>query len=112
MMTVKERIQDIMDICGLSEDIVRRVLAAERESIKKSLRRGEKATLIGRCTITPELRTKLRKDGSFGKYVKLSVEINGSLAAEFEGLSEFEKDDKPVEEIPEGVRIMQISSLT
>ena len=49
-MTVKERIQDIMDICGLSEDIVRRVLAAERESIKKSLRRGEKVTLIGRCT--------------------------------------------------------------
>lgn len=110
-MTVQERIEDIMKETGMSEDIVRRVLTAERNSIKRSLKRGEKATMIGRCTITPEIRTKLRKDGTFGRYIKLLIEVNGSLASEFENMSSFEQAVEDKQEIPEGVRLMQIDSL-
>ncbi|MBO5388684.1 MAG: hypothetical protein J6A59_11190 [Lachnospiraceae bacterium] len=54
-MTTQERYNDICKICGLSEDIVRRVLNAERQSVANSLKRGERATLVGRVTIRPEL---------------------------------------------------------
>ena len=47
-MTTQDRLNDICEISGLSEDIVRRVFDAERQSIVKSLRKGERATLIGR----------------------------------------------------------------
>ena len=42
-MTTQERINDICNISGLSEEIVRRVMDAERKSVAKSLRKGERA---------------------------------------------------------------------
>ena len=47
-MTAQERIEDISKISGFSVEICRRVLNAETESIIKSLKRGERATLSGR----------------------------------------------------------------
>ena len=38
---------------------------AERKSVAKSLRKGERANLIGRAVIRPELRRKLMVGGSF-----------------------------------------------
>ena len=39
-MNTQERLDDIKRICGFSEDIIRSVLKAERESILNSLKRG------------------------------------------------------------------------
>lgn len=52
-MTVQERIDDICKKSGMSEDIVRRVLNAEKASVIESLKRGERATIIGRCILRP-----------------------------------------------------------
>lgn len=57
-MTVQERIDDIVKRTGMSEDIIRRVLVAEKESIVESLKRGEKATMMGRCVMEPGLKVK------------------------------------------------------
>lgn len=54
-MNAKQRIDDICAISGLSEDIVRRVMSAERESIIRSLKRGERSALLGRAVIRPRI---------------------------------------------------------
>ena len=62
-LTVQQRLKDICSRCGLSEEIVKRVLSAERDSIVESLKHGERATLIGRCVLRPEKRQKLETGG-------------------------------------------------
>ena len=111
-MTVKERLEDISKRCGMSEDIVRRVLDAEKKSIIDSLKRGERATLIGRCVIIPELRSRLGVGCTMEKKIKLSATVTSSLASEFKDLGNFETNINNEESIPEGVMMMQLSSLT
>ena len=113
-MSTQERLDDICAISGLSENIVRRVLDAERQSIVKSLKRGERATLIGRCVIRPELRSKIEVDGSYGgaykNYIKLSSTVATSMESMLQGLTEFEQSDKN-EANMEGVWTPQIAAL-
>ena len=111
-MTTQDRLDDICRISGLSEDIVRRVFDAERESIVKSLRKGERATLIGRCVIRPEIRTRFEIDGSRRKFVKLKSQVTSSLEAKLKDVTDFEieyEDDG--DELPEGIRTAQIADL-
>lgn len=108
-MTTQERINDICNISGLSEEIVRRVMDAERKSVAKSLRKGERANLIGRAVIRPELRRKLMVGGSFENYIKLSITPAASLESLLDDLSEFEPSNEQQEV---GIRLNQISSLT
>lgn len=110
-MTVKERLEDISNKSGLSEDIIRRVLMAERDSILESLKRGERATLIGRCVVIPELRSKLNVGGQFRKVVKLSAFVLDSLESELVGVEEFE-DTRENDIDTDGIRLLEISSLT
>ena len=109
-MTTQERLNDICGLCGLSEDIVRRVFDAERQSIAKSLRKGERATLIGRCVIRPETRTKLAVGGNLEYYVKLKSSVTSSMEALLSGVSEFEVEGDENEEIP-GIITNQIQAL-
>lgn len=92
-MTTHERYADICKISGMSEDIVRRVLAAEKESICKSLKKGERATLIGRVTIVPEIRSKVGLGGEIKNCIKLRASVSSSLATELEELSQFDSSD-------------------
>lgn len=111
-MTVKERIEDISKRCGLSEDIIRRVLQAEQQSIADSLKRGERATLIGRCTIVPEIRTRLGVGGKLKKEIKLSASVAHSLVVALSDLEDFIKDDTEEDsKVPEGVMVTQITGL-
>ena len=94
-MTTQERIDDICKISGLSEDIVRRVMDAEKKSIIKSLRKGERATLIGRAVIRPEMKNKINPMGPEGKpcwetYIKLSASPASSLESSLKDLDKFE----------------------
>lgn len=110
-MTVKERIEDISSKSGMSEDIIRRVLNAERESIVESLKRGEKATLIGRCVIEPEFRQRLQPGGELGMVIKLSAKVSNSLKTEMEKIKSFENtEDDYIDE--DGIMLLEISSLT
>lgn len=97
-MTTQERLTDIVKRSGLSEAVVRRVLDAERESIVSSLRKGERATLIGRCTIRPELRQKLSIGGGVNTFVKIKVDPSNALQAMLSDLHEFDEPDEPISE--------------
>jgi len=116
-MTTQERYDDIGKISGLSENIVRRVLNAEKTSIEKSLRRGERATIIGRCTIKPEVRKKLEVGGTFKDYIKLIATIAPSLESNVNDESLLKESDDDleiisnIEDSTNGVRLRQIRSL-
>ena len=109
-MTTQERYDDICKICGMSEDIVRRVLNAEKKSITKSLKLGERATLIGRCVIRPEIKNKLVVGGEITSYIKLAADVAASLEASLTDMSEFDTSGKTTENIV-GIRLNQIPSL-
>ena len=72
-MTVSGRLQDIEQRTGLSENIIRRVLKAETESVIDSLKRGERATLIGRCTFVPTKKDLLEVGGTVTSCIRVSV---------------------------------------
>ena len=109
-MTTQERMEDISRRAGLSIDICRRVLNAESESIVESLKKGERASLIGRVTLRPELRQKLMVGGNIEKFIKVKPEISSSLAAQLDGVKEFTSSDNDKEE-DNGIRLRQIQSL-
>lgn len=97
-MNTQERLDDIKRICGFSEDIIRSVLKAERESILNSLKRGERATMIGRCVIRPEIRQRIAVGHSDDgiktvKTIKLNIEVSPSLSSEMAEMQGFETPD-------------------
>lgn len=110
-MTVQQRLDDICKRQGMSEEIVRRVLQAEKAQIIDSLKKGEKATLIGRCVIRPELRSKVDIGGDVKKYIKASATVAYTLQNELQSCSDFEKSENTDDQLPEGIRITQISQL-
>lgn len=88
-MTVQARLEDISRRAGVSTDVVRRVLNAETASVTESLEHGERATLIGRVTLRPELRTRLAIGGTLTQYVKVSATVASQLADHMEEIHEF-----------------------
>ena len=108
-MTTQDRINDICTISGLSEDIVRRVMYAEMDSVAYSLRRGERANLLFRVVIRPEIKKRLVIGGEFETYIKLSASVAASLESMMNDLSTFEVKAEPEQE---GIRLNQIPSLT
>jgi len=111
-MTVNERLEDISKISGFSVEIVRKVLNAEKESIAKSLKKGERATLIGRCTIEPFIRQKIKPGEGIISYIKLRASVSNVLSSEFEKIDKFETNENGEEiTIRPGIATMQIESL-
>lgn len=108
-MTTQERIDEICSICGLSEDIVRRVMDAERQSITNSLRRGERANLIGRVIIHPELKGRIAIGGTLEHSIKLNIKPSAALEASLADLNGFES---AVDEDDDGIMLNQIHALT
>lgn len=93
-MTVNERITDIGKRTGLSEEIIRRVLTAETESVIESLKKGERATLINRCSFTPSLKTRLKVGGELETYIKVSAKPSTIIDNYFKQVGEFEDGGK------------------
>lgn len=118
-MTTQERINDICAISGLSEEIVRRVMDAEKKSIVKSLRKGERANLIGRVVIRPEIRHRLQIGCEFENYIKLNASVAASLESMLGDLDGFEvstessSNDDVISQLRfmDEVRTSQISAL-
>lgn len=89
-MSIQDRYNDIVKISGLSEEIVRRVFKATRQSMVKSFKQGERATLPGIVTITPELRNRINEGGtSMTSYIKLKASASPALDTELEKVGGF-----------------------
>lgn len=127
-MSLQGRYDDICKISGLSEDIVRRVLKASRQSLAKSAKRGQRSTLPGICTIIPELKQRIELGGTeVTSYIKLKAVPSNALASELDKLSKFENEEeninenrdtklnyltnKEFNESTKGIRTTQISAL-
>lgn len=127
-MSLQERYDDICKISGLSEEIVRRVLKASRQSLAKSAKRGQRSTLPGICTIIPELKHKVELGGTeITSYIKLKAVPSNALSSELDKLSKFEEIENKenngntdklnyltkseLNNYTKGVRVNQISAL-
>ena len=89
-MSIQDRYDDISRISGLSEDVVRRVLKATRESMAKSIKHGERVTLPGIVTMTPVLKNRIDLGGqSMTSYIKIKASASPALTTELEKLDKF-----------------------
>lgn len=112
-ITVQERISDICARTGLSESIVRRVLEGERQSVVSSLKKGEQAQLIGRCTFIPGVGAKLGNQGEIVQMITIKCKPAIGLINEVrkDGLFKEEvEEEKGLDEL-EGIRVAQIDAL-
>ena len=112
-MSVQERYNDIVKRSGLSEAVVKRVLIATRESIKESLIKGERATIMGIAVFYPKIKTRLQVGGKVKQFIGAGAQISTSMVNELEGYQTFQEDTTPEAENkePEGIRLKQISAL-
>lgn len=111
-MTVQQRLDDICKRSGMSEDIVRRVLQAERAQVLEQLKRGERATLIGRCVLRPDIRSKIVVGGQTETYIKANADVAYALQRDLQKHKEFINDrNDNSNELPEGIKIVQLSQL-
>lgn len=93
-MSMQDRYNDIVKLSGLSEEIVRRVLKASRQSLAASLKRGDRATLPGICTMIPEERSKFDiTNGEVMSFIKIKTKTSNAMASEIEKLSSFENSE-------------------
>lgn len=91
-MNIQDRYVDIANRSGLSEEVVRRVLKASRESLALSIKQGERATLPGICIILPEIKNRINIGGtSMTSYIKLKAKPSAAMESEVEKLSSFSK---------------------
>ena len=93
-MTVNERIIDIQKRTGLSENIIRSVLKAETDSVIESLKKGERATLIGRCTFTPIKKSKLEVGGVLNTCLRVSVKASTKIENILRETEDFEVSEE------------------
>lgn len=93
-MNVQQRYEDISRISGLSEDIIRRVFKATRQSLASSLKHGERATIPGICTITPEIKNRINIGGdSMSTYIKLKASASSAMEAELGEIDNFNSNE-------------------
>lgn len=109
-MNIQDRYDDISELSGLSEEIIRRVFKATRQSLAKSLLRGERATLPGICTLTPELKNKIDIGGeSMTTYIKLKASASSAMETELSKVKEFEKEDNSIESDDQGIQKLRLT---
>jgi nucleoid DNA-binding protein len=116
-MTRQDRIKDICNRSGQSEYIVRRVLEAETASVTESLKRGERANLMGRCTMEPSLRTHIRgAEGEdniemYSRGIKVKVKPSQALLDTLENIEKFEGNGGESQYNSSDILIPQIRAL-
>ena len=95
-MNITSRYADIAERSGLSEEVVRRVLKASRESLAVSIKSGERATLPGLCIMIPEIKRRINVGGTMSSSIKIKAKPSASMESEVEKLESFNKKDKEV----------------
>lgn len=92
-MTVQERLQDISKRSGVNIDMVRSVLNAEAMSITESLLRGEKATMIGRVTLRPDMRIKPIVGGGTKKVICVHSTLSSAIQQKLDDVPGWKEPD-------------------
>lgn len=93
-MNINERYSDIAEISGISEEIVKRVLKACKQSLTKSLKHGSNATLPGICILMPEIKNKVELGGTtMTTYISVKAKPSNAMKDELEKFSKFNKSD-------------------
>lgn len=119
-MNVQSRYDEIVALSGQSEEVVRRVLRAAKESLAASLRKGERATLPGICTLSSEIREKLDTNSLKSvSYIKIKAKASNAMETEVNKgteSTETETDNKEIKlnvinNKPSGIRLKQINAL-
>ena len=115
-MGIQERYDDIAAISGLSEEIIRRVYKATRQSIVKSLKNGERATIPGICTFTPELKDKINyktqdENDILKRYIKVKASASPALGTELEKLNSFNNTDDEQERLKKEEKLKCLEEL-
>lgn len=103
-MSIQDRYNDIASISGLSEEIIRRVYKATQHSVAQSLKKGERATIPGICTFTPELRDKINYKATdagsvLTKYIKVKASASPALNTELEKINSFDSTEDEKEKL-------------
>ena len=109
-MNTQERLEDISKRSGLSIDICRRVINAETASVVQSLKNGERAALIGRVILRPELKQKVVLNCKVENIIKIKADVSQTLESTLN--SEIEKENKKSDIASEdSVELSNIDSL-
>lgn len=113
-MTLQQRYEDIAKRSGFSENVVKRVMSAQADSIIQSLKSGDSATIPQICKINPELRKCIKKDPNGGfietKYIRVRAKPMYSLQEKLGDIEEYIEDTEENNE-DEDIRVAQIGSL-
>lgn len=110
-MDARESLRDISKRCGLDIEIVRRVQNAETEHIIDELKKGKKVRIPGRGTYRPELKNTLGLNGTLKQQIAVKFNISDTIKNSLIECDSFINDETAENDIPEGIRIVQISSL-
>lgn len=116
-MSIQERYDDVAEMSGLSEDIIRRVYKATRQSIVKSLKKGERATIPGICTFTPEIKGKINyttnnENEVLTRYIKIKANASPALDTELSKLGEFATTEDEQEKLSREEQSLRRLNLT
>lgn len=107
---VNERIADISNRCGFSEDTVRAVLKAETDSTIEYLAKGRTVTLSGRCTLTPCIKRNINS-GDINQYLSVTAKPVATLKDKLAEHNEVDiEEDEEYSNLDSGVSY-QIPSL-
>jgi len=90
-VTTQEHIKNVAKHCGLTEEIVRSVMNAEKECVINYLKTGRGAILPGRCIITPVLRHKTDQTSTQNPRIKLRVNISKIIESQVKKQETIEK---------------------
>ena len=95
VMSIQDRYNDISKKSGLSEEIIRRVFKATRESLATSLKKGDRGTIPGICTMIPEMKSKLNIGGeSVTRYIKVKCIPSSAMETELSKINQFNDDNE------------------
>jgi bacterial DNA-binding protein len=98
-MTMQQRYSDIANKSGLSEDVVKRVLKASRDSLVDTLEEGYKATLPGIVTFEPKIRERYKQEGEKGHYIKVGAKASASLGTDLAKRGGFNRGGNETERV-------------
>jgi hypothetical protein len=111
-MTLQKRYEDIAERSGLSENVVKRVLSAQADSVIASLKRGETATVPQLVVIKPSI-SRCFKRGTLIEtdYIKVKPAALESLKQKMEKEAGFTEEEEDEYTEDENIRVAQIGSL-
>lgn len=90
--TIPERVQDISNRCGLSVDVVQRVLEARADSILDDLRNGMRVVDYGVCSLKPCIGKRIGVNGMVN-YISVRCEASPKIVDALNEVPNYQLDE-------------------